>query len=153
MNPFRTLVIFRRWRTKGGGIIALFPYEPGDPTGLLCRSFKHVGQHGAASPGLVTDHTRPATPGEYASLKRELESVPYDYRLTVIRRMPPGAADVRRLILNRDGSSGIQAINSAQTERLLRRAGLCDYQTGYGLPWLTYCGRPLPCPDHSQNGN
>jgi hypothetical protein len=92
-----TVVIFRKWpASDGGGIIALFPYEPASPDGSQwCQSYMHVGQHGRAAYFPVIDGTRPASPEEYAALKRELESEPFNYRLTVRQRTPHDAGDVR----------------------------------------------------------
>jgi hypothetical protein len=94
-----TVVMFRKWRDTsmiGDGVIALFPCEPADHTGLMCESYEHVGQHGAASPTSVVSRTRPATEAEYAALKRELETPPYGYRLRIVQRTPKNAADIRR---------------------------------------------------------
>jgi hypothetical protein len=88
-----TIVIFRKW--KDGDVIALFPYEPSDYEGYLCNSYMHIGQHSGANPRLV-DMTIPVSSEEYADLKRELESEPYNYVLKVRRRMPSDAMDVRR---------------------------------------------------------
>lgn len=86
-------VMFRKFRY---GVIALFPCEPGTiGNPAHCLSFEHVGQHGPADLAGVIEVTRPAAPGEYAALKRELESAPYDYLLTVRERTPPGAWQVR----------------------------------------------------------
>jgi hypothetical protein len=84
-----TIVIFRKWQTRadGHGVIALFPKLPGGTSGM-CDSFEHTGQHGAADLAGVIRRTRPATPDEYADLKRELESAPYSYVLTVRQRSP-----------------------------------------------------------------
>ena len=81
-----TRVVFRKW--KDGGVIALFPDIAEDRRGAryACSCFEHVGQHEAADPDVVIRATRPATPEEYAPLKRELESAPYFYRLAVRRR-------------------------------------------------------------------
>ena len=99
-----TLVIFRMWQTRqdGHGVIALFPCEPWDSGGLLCSSYEHVGQHGGADPAGVIARTRAATETEYAALQRELETEPYGYQLTVIRRTPKNAAELRRKALRRD---------------------------------------------------
>jgi hypothetical protein len=92
-----TVVIFRKWPAReGGGVIALFPYEPAnlsDPA--MCESYEHVGQHGAANYYGVIDRTKPASPDEYAALKRELESEPFNYQLTVRQRTPHDASQVR----------------------------------------------------------
>jgi hypothetical protein len=78
-----TTVIFRKWSKKDGGdVIALFP-EISEGNGLIL-SYQHLGQHGAASPGIVYA-TKAATPSEYAPLKRELEQI--GYRLKVMKRM------------------------------------------------------------------
>jgi hypothetical protein len=85
-----TVVVFRKWRdTKaaGNGVIALFPCQSIGAR-PFCESFEHIGQRGAADYDMVMKRTRPATPAEYEPLKRELESAPYDYRLTVRARRP-----------------------------------------------------------------
>jgi hypothetical protein len=48
--------------------------------------------------------TRPATPEEYADLKRELERPPYEYRLHVIKRTPKDSADIRAAEIRRTRS-------------------------------------------------
>lgn len=76
-----TVVVFRKWR-DGGDVLALFP---GVPAGRrLCSSYQHVGQHGGADYSSCISRTRPAKPGEYAELKRELEAI--GYSLVVKRR-------------------------------------------------------------------
>lgn len=96
-------VIFRKFLDHkdedfGDGIIALFPdlpeYRPD-----MCQSYMHIGQHGAASLRLIGGEprtTRPATPEEYAALKRELEAAPYSYKLAVILRTPRDAGAITR---------------------------------------------------------
>lgn len=92
-----TVVVFRRWPTNesvgryqgmgdriSGGIIALFPELP-TMDGFI-DSFEHVGQHGMADYSGVVRRTTPATPEEYANLKTELESQPYNYVLQVKKR-------------------------------------------------------------------
>jgi hypothetical protein len=98
-------VIFRKFRDTGQ-VIALFPCIPADTGDLgLCLSYMHVGQHAAATPLLTADgSTVPAMPAEYAALKRELESPPYGYRLSVRRRMPPDAYEQRWDALRRSRS-------------------------------------------------
>ena len=80
----QTPVIFRKWRTSEGGILALFPSLPHNE--LLCQSYEHVGQHGGADYTGMMARTRPASKKEYADLKRELESAPYNYKLQVCTR-------------------------------------------------------------------
>lgn len=98
-----TIVIFRIFnKANGGDVIALFPCEPGDTVNPgMCQSFMHDGQHGPATIALIEGPTRPATPEEYADLKRELESTPYEYVLDVRKRTPHDAADQRRAKLRR----------------------------------------------------
>ena len=78
-----TIVVFRRWRAFGQTVIALFPE---DVDKGFCSSFEHIGQHGAADYSGVVRKTTLATPEEYADLKRELESEPYNYVLRVVKR-------------------------------------------------------------------
>ena len=78
-----TVVVFRRWRGFGQTIIALFPEEVDRG---FCNSYEHVGQHGMADYAGVIQKTTPATPEEYADLKRELEAAPYNYVLQVKKR-------------------------------------------------------------------
>lgn len=84
-----TLVLFRVYNKtaddEGGDVIAVFPEIP-ESNGCV-SSYVHNGQHGACSRGVV-DVTRPATPEEYAPLKRELEAEPYRYNLKVGKRWP-----------------------------------------------------------------
>jgi len=68
-------VIFRIW--PDGGVIALFPQIAASVDGYLCESYMHVGQHGAATPGIV-NNTRPAKPAEYKELLQELEQIGYN---------------------------------------------------------------------------
>lgn len=83
-----TAVVFRVWKEKDGGVLALFPYLQSscDPAVQYCLSFEHVGQHCGADYAGCIARTRPAKPREYAALKHELESAPYSYRLKVIQR-------------------------------------------------------------------
>jgi len=86
-----TDVVFRVWDDArnliGDGVIALFPNDKWDEYGLI-SSYEHVGQHGGAHYEGVISKSRPATEEEYASLKRELETPPYTYKLRVIKRRP-----------------------------------------------------------------
>ena len=77
-------VIFRQWKI-GCGIIALFPEIAVDLNGYNCQSYMRVGQHGAASPDLVTE-TTPANlkDGVVKRLITELEEL--GYNLEIIKR-------------------------------------------------------------------
>jgi len=83
LDKERILVMFRWWR-KGGGVIALFPYEEWDGEKGTCSSYEHFGQHGGTDYYLVMAATRPATPQEYQPLIDELSDI--GYRLRVITR-------------------------------------------------------------------
>lgn len=78
-----TPVVFRVWRSDGS-TLALFPTLL-EHDGM-CGSYAHFGQHGAADYSQCIRQTRPAKPSEYASLKLELESAPYEYKLCVYAR-------------------------------------------------------------------
>lgn len=75
-----TRVIFRK---DSHEVTAVFPDET--DRGLF-GCYAHIGQHGSCSYEWYRT-TKPATESEYAALKRELESAPYNYRLRVVRRM------------------------------------------------------------------
>lgn len=84
----KTTVIFRKFKpskckdpyspnySKGGEVIALFPYEIADKAGNI-TSYMHVGQHSAASLEII-GNTVPALPDEYADLQKELEGIGYN---------------------------------------------------------------------------
>lgn len=80
----KTVVVFRIFR-DGGDVIALFPNEPYNHRGGV-MSYQHVGQHSEADYFWCVRASRPATPEEYAPLKRELES--RGYVLDVKKRRP-----------------------------------------------------------------
>lgn len=44
----------------------------------------------------------------------------------------------------------VQTDDAEGTERELAEASRCVHQTGYGLPWMEYCGIPLPYPLHPE---
>ena len=83
----KTKTIFRKFKDNGD-IIALFPEYPTDINGRYCDSYMHIGQHGAADYAYLLRWTVPATPEEYAELKRELETH-YDYEIEVYQRRTP----------------------------------------------------------------
>jgi hypothetical protein len=97
-----TPVMFRADRAGQfkGHVTAVFPCEPGTNDAGTMSCFAHVGQHGACSLEWYNS-TRPATPEEYADLKKELESAPYGYRLKIYKRMARGFAKTRRNALRR----------------------------------------------------
>lgn len=86
-----TPVVFRVWKGEDfrGTVTALFPADCAEYEGRLCSCYTHIGQHGGADYSHMITKTRPATPDEYASLKAELESEPYNYRLKVYQRATP----------------------------------------------------------------
>lgn len=83
-----TPVIFRRWKTEHGGIIALFPTIPEDVAGHLCTSYQHVGQHGGADYLGVVAATWPTRGDEHLPLLSELKQIGYD-DLVVIQKATP----------------------------------------------------------------
>lgn len=83
MKKQTTKVVFRKY--PDGSIIALFPEEKWDHRGN-CTSYMHVGQHGGADYVGVIASTKPAQPGEYEDLKRELQDLGYGLR--IIQRRP-----------------------------------------------------------------
>lgn len=68
-------VIFRKF--TDGDIIALFPTESADWCAHNCSSYMHIGQHGTASTGIVSN-TKPTKPHEYADLLAELKDIGYE---------------------------------------------------------------------------
>jgi hypothetical protein len=89
MKQPKTKVLFRMIRGSYPGAeeepMAVFPEIEGSPG--YVSSYVHHGQHGDANVSHVIRVSRPAKPSEYASLKRELEGVPYHYDLKVIKRV------------------------------------------------------------------
>jgi len=61
-----------------GEVIALFPRIAGSVDGGLCESYMHTGQHSPATPQLVVNRTKLATPKEYKELFTELEQIGYN---------------------------------------------------------------------------
>jgi hypothetical protein len=93
MSTETVKVIFRKYRTKGGEVIAIFPQIPANSFGYAMQCYVHTGQHGSADYGHVLSQTRLATPEEYAALKKELESEPFKYVFKVA--LKSGQDDVR----------------------------------------------------------
>lgn len=77
-----TKVLFR---FDAAEVTAVFP-EIDEGNGKV-SCYVHMGGHSACTRGWYGT-TRPATDAEYAPLKRELESTPYEYKLQVIKRWP-----------------------------------------------------------------
>lgn len=78
----QTRVLFRKDKH---GVFALFPDLPWSHSGSV-TFYSHIGQHGGADYPLCIRSSRPATPEEYAPLKRELEGPPYRYNLKIVKR-------------------------------------------------------------------
>ena len=74
----QTPVVFRIY--PQGDVLALFPtfnHSAQAANYGKCVCYQHLGQHGEADyPGCI-DSTKPATPDQYADLKRELEGLGY----------------------------------------------------------------------------
>lgn len=83
-DTYKTKVVFRVWNDDVFGVIALFPQMAGDGRGLMCSSYEHAGQHGAADTHIVVRRTRLATPKEYRPLTKELKQL--GYRLDIRKR-------------------------------------------------------------------
>lgn len=77
-----TIVVFRVFKADqtANRVLALFPAEANYPDGS-CESYQHIGQHSAADYSHCIAITRPATPKEYAPLKRELERIGYTLKV------------------------------------------------------------------------
>jgi hypothetical protein len=73
-------VLFRA--DADGEVTAVFPFEEGSPGMMTC--YAHIGQHSSCDIGWL-ENTRAATEDEYASLKQELESAPFTYKLMIIK--------------------------------------------------------------------
>jgi len=75
-----------------GEVIAIFPdvvdhikFDISCREVKYLKSYMHVGQHSGCHPELLEN--APATPEQYAALKKELESEPFNYELEVIREV------------------------------------------------------------------
>jgi hypothetical protein len=90
-------VVFRAERSGPfkGDVTVVFPTLPADYQGYKMTCFAHIGQHSACDFGWY-HKTRAAKPDEYAALKRELESKPYEYRLKVCSRISAAHRDELR---------------------------------------------------------
>lgn len=81
--PEETRVIFRKYKTSPHEIIAFFPDHLASYGRISC--YQHIGQHGEGD-SLFSAYTKPATPEEYADLKRELIRIGYD-NLKIMKRV------------------------------------------------------------------
>ena len=70
-------VVFRRY--PDGSIIALFPFEPSEPTGKFCLCYEHMGQHGSADYEGVLLDTEAVRPNDVSALVEELDHIGYKY--------------------------------------------------------------------------
>jgi len=91
------------FRMDDGQVVAVFPDVPGtgDPNTMAC--FSHVGQHSSCTQEWLQT-TTPAWSSDYAALKAELESPPYEYTLKVRQRQTKADA-LERLYLTK-GDTG-----------------------------------------------
>ncbi len=71
----KTKIIFRKDK-EDGDIIAVFPDDRQNDNMIGC--YVHLGQHTTMSLDYYSKETIPATPEEYADLKKELESIGYN---------------------------------------------------------------------------
>lgn len=90
-------VLFRADRAGEfkGHITAVFPTLPGTVGRDDMTCYAHIGQHSACTHGWYRT-TRPATETESASLRRELEGAPFNYRLRIVRRITRAMDTERR---------------------------------------------------------
>lgn len=83
-------VVFRKWKhnPQKSEVIALLidTYYFNELTPNCIMSYMHVGQHSEADYPTCMKSTVPATPREYASLKREMKQM--GYRLAVVKYKP-----------------------------------------------------------------
>ena len=96
-------VIFRMMPGKqyeSDGPTACFPTLPGTYDDSTFQIYVHIGQHGSASRSWY-QRTRAAKPEEYADLRRELESAPFNYRLELRNRWSADFDTLRQAALAR----------------------------------------------------
>lgn len=85
-DDYITDVVFRVDTTKDwkGTVYALMPHDCCDFKGHV-STYQHVGQHSAADYNHYISKSRPASPKEYADLKKEMEQG-YGYNLKVVSK-------------------------------------------------------------------
>ena len=88
MNEREITVIFRVWKHGQfkGEVDALFPYLPAVSRNKTITSYCIGSGHGSADYHYMLTKTRPATPDEYAKLKKHLEEV-VGYNLKVAKAL------------------------------------------------------------------
>ena len=97
-----TKVIFRRWPKKeGGGVVAIFPQDPGTYDPYTCSSYERVGQHASCCPYSLLQITKPAKESDpdVKELIRELENYgppEAHYNLTIGKRITKYDLEKRR---------------------------------------------------------
>ncbi len=101
--PIHTPTVFRRWRDDPQDIVALFPTIPGTNDPDTCMAYARVGQHSSADYRSVIRGTIPATPTEYAELRKELERI--GYNVVPFHRAFPSHHDERRKAVRRSVSA------------------------------------------------
>ena len=74
-NTFWTPIIFRKDK-QDKDVFAIFPDDVADLEGHV-TFYQHVGQHGHGDLGYMMQKSVPASPKEYAELKKELEGIGY----------------------------------------------------------------------------
>ena len=77
-----TEVIFRVDTTKDwkGTIFAILPHEVCDNKGNV-TTYQHIGQHSGGCYQTMVKQSRLATESEYANLKKEMESLGYNFKV------------------------------------------------------------------------
>ena len=69
-------VIFRTWKGKFGGVVAILPDQEANPGRVV--TYEHVGQHGEGDYNLLLRATRPSTLDERSPLQKELKDIGYN---------------------------------------------------------------------------
>ena len=100
-----------------GEVVAVMPDIPFDYSGNV-TIYSHIGQHGAGDLDYMRE-LEPASPEEYADLKRELESEPYGYRFRTAQA-DDASSEMRELVDRIDWSvAGLEKPTGDAGEMLL----------------------------------
>ena len=85
IDSLPTDIMFRVDTTRDfkGTVFAVFPHECADYKGNV-TTYQHIGQHSAGDYGYCIESSRPATPNEFADLKKEMEYL--GYLVNVVRK-------------------------------------------------------------------